>query len=357
MICLRAALPFASSSPLRLGLKPSSRSAALRVAAMSSSAPAVAAPIEHIVLIKVRPEAAASGAAAAMVSSLQALSTAVPGLSYIHVGPVLRLRSPAAEALGPTHLLHSRYATKPDLAAYAAHPAHVAAVQGHVLPNALDTTAVDWVNAARVPSPVAPGSAVRLTLAKVKEGLPYGELTFTFQRQGHWHRSNSMMYYNYRTHCSHPQHVLVRCQYSKSSGHVCNLCDTGFRGLIGLRCKACDFDIHETCADYFQPAISFFAHPWHGLALGRVAADDRVCDLCEEACPRGSFVYRCVPCGFDVHPLCTMFPAAVRSPLHPEHELGMVPASSASSTPGQYCLCSGCGEPCGGWFYRCGTCG
>uniref|UniRef100_A0A0E0AMJ5 Stress-response A/B barrel domain-containing protein n=1 Tax=Oryza glumipatula TaxID=40148 RepID=A0A0E0AMJ5_9ORYZ len=118
MICLRAAFPLtsSSSSPLRrLALKPSSsRAAVLRVAAMSS---AIAAPVEHIVLIKVRPEAAVSGAAAAMVSSLQALSSVVPGLSYIHVGPVLRLRSPAAEALGPTHVLHSRYATKPDLAA------------------------------------------------------------------------------------------------------------------------------------------------------------------------------------------------------------------------------------------------
>ena len=39
----------------------------------SVAAPTVAAPVEHIVLIKVRPEAAASGAAAAMVSALQAL--------------------------------------------------------------------------------------------------------------------------------------------------------------------------------------------------------------------------------------------------------------------------------------------
>uniref|UniRef100_A0A0D3GTE5 Stress-response A/B barrel domain-containing protein n=1 Tax=Oryza barthii TaxID=65489 RepID=A0A0D3GTE5_9ORYZ len=176
MICLRAAFPLTSSfssSPLRrLALKPSSsRAAVLRVAAMSS---AIAAPVEHIVLIKVRPEAAASGAAAAMVSSLQALSSVVPGLSYIHVGPVLRLRSPAAEALGPTHVLHSRYATKPDLAAYAAHPAHVAAVQGHVLPNALDTTAVDWVR----PEAAASGAAAAMVsslqaLSSVVPGLSY----------------------------------------------------------------------------------------------------------------------------------------------------------------------------------------
>ncbi|KAM0838332.1 hypothetical protein ACQ4PT_061042 [Festuca glaucescens] len=182
MICLRVRaipsprlhLPLLASSPLRR-LRPS---AVVRAAAMSSStaAPAIAAPIEHFVLIKVRPEAASSGAAAAMVSSLQALSALVPGLSYIHAGPVLRLRSPAAEALGPTHLLHSRYAAKPDLAAYAVHPAHVAAVQAHVAPNALDSTAVDWVNAAELPSPVAPGAAVRLTLAKVKEGVEVAQL-------------------------------------------------------------------------------------------------------------------------------------------------------------------------------------
>ncbi|KAG2638297.1 stress-response A/B barrel domain-containing protein UP3-like [Panicum virgatum] len=174
MICLKA-----FSSPLQLPtlrrLAPSSSS--LRVAAaMSSSSSAVAAPVEHIVLFKARPEAVASGAAAAMVSSLQALATQVPGLAYIHAGPVLRLRSPAAEALGPTHLLHSRYATKQDLATYAAHPAHVAAVQGHVLPNALDITAIDWVNSAELPSPVNPGSAVRLTLAKVKEGVEVAQL-------------------------------------------------------------------------------------------------------------------------------------------------------------------------------------
>jgi soluble cytochrome b562 len=141
-----------------------------------SSSSAVATPIEHVVLFQARPEAVASGATAAMISSLQALATAVPGLAYIHAGPVLRLRSPAAEELAPTHLLHSRYATKEDLASYATHPSHVAAVQGHALPNVLDITAVDWVNAAPLPSPAASGSAVRLTLAKVKAGVEVAQL-------------------------------------------------------------------------------------------------------------------------------------------------------------------------------------
>lgn len=177
MICLKA-----FSSPLHLPtlrrLTPTSslRVAASASAAAMSSSSAVATPIEHFVLFKARPEAVASGATAAMISSLQALATAVPGLAYIHAGPVLRLRSPAAEALGPTHLLHSRYATKEDLASYATHPAHVAAVQVHALPNVLDITAVDWVNAAPLPSPAASGSAVRLTLAKVKAGVEVAQL-------------------------------------------------------------------------------------------------------------------------------------------------------------------------------------
>ncbi|TVU26460.1 hypothetical protein EJB05_29007, partial [Eragrostis curvula] len=103
-----------------------------------------------------------------------------PGLAHLHAGPVLRLGSPAAAALGPTHVLHSRYAAKSDLAAYAAHPAHVAAVQAHVLPNALDTTAVDWVNAApAVSCPVAPGSVVRLTLAKAHDGVDLAQVVET----------------------------------------------------------------------------------------------------------------------------------------------------------------------------------
>ncbi|KAL5198577.1 hypothetical protein ABZP36_002089 [Zizania latifolia] len=167
-----------------------------------------------------------------------------------------------------------------------------------------------------------------------------------------------MNYHHHRLHCSHPQHYLVRSQYREKSGHghVCDLCGGGCSGLIGYRCEACDFDIHEACADHFQPAIYFFAHTWpHSLALGRVADDNRICDLCTEGCPRGSLVYRCVPCGFDVHPLCSTLRAAVRSPLHPQHELGVLTASSLR--PGQFYLCSACGELCSGWFYSCGFCG
>lgn len=175
MVCLKALSSPLHHLPTLRRHNRCSVSALRRIPAAAASA-AVTTPIEHMVLIKVRPEAADSGAAAAMVTALQALGTQVPGLAYIHAGPVLRLTSPAAMALGPTHVLHSRYATEVDLRAYAAHPAHVAAVEAHVLPVALDTTAVDWANAAPAPSPVAPGAIVRLTLAKAKGGVDPGEV-------------------------------------------------------------------------------------------------------------------------------------------------------------------------------------
>jgi hypothetical protein len=48
------------------------------------------------------------------------------------------------------------------------------------------------------------------------------------------------------------------------------------------------------------------------------------CDLCREECP--------AQCMFDVHPLCTMLPQTIRSPLHPAHDLCMVPAVKMSTS-------------------------
>jgi Stress responsive A/B Barrel Domain len=57
---------------------------------------------------------------------------------------------------------------------YANDPAHVKVVKECVLPICDDIMAVDWVAEGLVPGPVAPGSAIRLTLAKLKEGnLPF----------------------------------------------------------------------------------------------------------------------------------------------------------------------------------------
>ncbi|KAK3125666.1 hypothetical protein QOZ80_7BG0608130 [Eleusine coracana subsp. coracana] len=153
-----------------------------------------------------------------------------------------------------------------------------------------------------------------------------------------------------QSHFADP-HKLSRVEYSGRVGHTCNICGLELAGIAGYRCKACDFDVHEVCADHFTETASFFAHPWHPLKLSRIpptssdSATRWYCDMCMEIFPPGSFAYRCVGCMFDVHPLCTMVPQTIRSPLHPEHDLNMVPS------PGG---CRVCSEVLPIWHYVCG---
>ncbi|KAJ3705337.1 hypothetical protein LUZ61_009042 [Rhynchospora tenuis] len=143
-------------------------------------------------------------------------------------------------------------------------------------------------------------------------------------------------------HCSHPAHSLARIQ-SPSGVYTCDLCETWGSGLH-YRCDACDFDLHEHCAE-FPETISFFAHPWHDLHL-KPDTGYRICDLCRE--PVKGFYYRCIPCNFDVHPHCTKIQQIVRTELHPEHNLCLVPSLNE---------CSACKLFNGHiWLYRCGMC-
>ncbi|XP_050270113.1 stress-response A/B barrel domain-containing protein UP3 [Quercus robur] len=125
--------------------------------------------IEHVVLFKVKDNTDPSKINA-MVNGLNALIS-LEQVVHITAGPVLRTRS---QPLTFTHVLHSRYKSKDDLAAYSAHPSHVSVVKENVLPIVDDIMAVDWVSSSddeghvySVPS----GSAVKLTLLKLKENL------------------------------------------------------------------------------------------------------------------------------------------------------------------------------------------
>ncbi|WOL02629.1 stress-response A/B barrel domain-containing protein UP3-like [Canna indica] len=165
--------PLPLSSPLRwprasLSFSASSSSHAVSMAAVST--------IEHVVLFKVRDNTEPSKIDA-LVSNLRSL-VSLDVVTHLAAGPVLRHRSAAASAGGFTHILHSRYRSKDDLATYTAHPAHVTAVKEYVLPISEDIMAVDWVVDLVGPAVPPPGSAVRLTLAKPKEGAT-AELTQT----------------------------------------------------------------------------------------------------------------------------------------------------------------------------------
>ncbi|KAI0507908.1 hypothetical protein KFK09_014036 [Dendrobium nobile] len=74
-----------------------------------------------------------------------------------------------------THFLHSRFLSKPDLAAYTVHPSHLAVVHQNA-PIIEDIFAVDWaadLDGEIVPSP---GSAMRFLIAKPQEGKQAAEI-------------------------------------------------------------------------------------------------------------------------------------------------------------------------------------
>lgn len=122
--------------------------------------------IEHIVLYKPKPDADPS-AINAMLSNLNSLAS-LDSVLHLSVGPVSRCRS---NSLTFTHMLHSRYRSKSGLISYSENPNHVSVVANYVKPVVDDVMAVDWVADDFSGSPViSPGSALRLTVLKQKEG-------------------------------------------------------------------------------------------------------------------------------------------------------------------------------------------
>ncbi|XP_072957822.1 protein VACUOLELESS GAMETOPHYTES-like [Typha angustifolia] len=147
------------------------------------------------------------------------------------------------------------------------------------------------------------------------------------------------------SHFTHTNHKLEKIL--RETSFTRDLCKQ--RGTAGVRyrCDVCDFDLHEHCSVCPNTLPTFFAHPWHPLTLSPPPSDPRVCDICRE--PLNGYTYRCEPCGFDLHPLCMLTPQTVRTNLHRAHRLTLIPAGP--------CYCSGCGELCLVWRYRCGLCG
>ncbi|KAG0456160.1 hypothetical protein HPP92_023948 [Vanilla planifolia] len=133
--------------------------------------------VDHVVLFKVR-DSTDPSKIDAMISNLRSLVT-LDIANYLTAGPILRNRSAASESAGFTHLLHSRYRSKADLATYSAHPAHLAVVKENVFTICDDIMAVDWdakIESSVALAPSSPGSAMRLTLAKPREGAIAADL-------------------------------------------------------------------------------------------------------------------------------------------------------------------------------------
>ncbi|RVX05446.1 Stress-response A/B barrel domain-containing protein UP3 [Vitis vinifera] len=123
--------------------------------------------IEHVVLFKVKDEtepAKVSG----WLSGLNGLAS-LDQVLHLSAGPIHRDLSSAFKF---THMLHSRYSSKEDLSGYSGHPSHLRVVKELGSPILEDLMAVDWV-ADDLSGPVVPrpGSAMRLTIMKLKGGL------------------------------------------------------------------------------------------------------------------------------------------------------------------------------------------
>lgn len=102
-----------------------------------------------------------------MVSRINSLKS-LDEVLHIAAGPLRSIRS---SSLSFNYMLHSRYASEGDLDAYTVHPTHVSVTKDNAR-LVDDIMAVDWVaDDLRGPVVLPPGSALRFTLLKLKEGL------------------------------------------------------------------------------------------------------------------------------------------------------------------------------------------
>ncbi|CAJ1940478.1 unnamed protein product [Sphenostylis stenocarpa] len=122
--------------------------------------------IEHVLLFNVKDDVAPSEAET-MVKRIDSLAS-LEQLLHLTVGPLLRIRT--STPFNFTHFYHTRFNSKHDLHAYVAHPAHLAVVDANAS-LVDDLMALDWV--AEVPGGAVtpPGSALRVTFLKLKEGV------------------------------------------------------------------------------------------------------------------------------------------------------------------------------------------
>ncbi|GJN33049.1 hypothetical protein PR202_gb21606 [Eleusine coracana subsp. coracana] len=76
---------------------------------------------------------------------------------------------------------------------------------------------------------------------------------------------------DHRRHYAHPQHLVMRTYYNGASTHIYHICGSkvqacGPRRLSlqpgpSYNAQGCEFNIHESCTNYFEESASFFVHP------------------------------------------------------------------------------------------------
>ncbi|KAM7257851.1 hypothetical protein ACFE04_013592 [Oxalis oulophora] len=121
--------------------------------------------IEHIVLLKVNDDQITFNNISNNLKNLTSIEHAL----HLTAGPIHRLRSSSPSSPEFTHILHGRYSSKDQLAAYADHPTHVSVVKLNQ-PSVEENMAVDWIAADGGDEFKLPvGSTLRVCLIKLKE--------------------------------------------------------------------------------------------------------------------------------------------------------------------------------------------
>ncbi|PWA37013.1 C1-like protein [Artemisia annua] len=136
------------------------------------------------------------------------------------------------------------------------------------------------------------------------------------------------------THPSHREHALslISTPIYPGGFFKCDAC-TQHGTRFSYHCHTCDFDLHVLCSSkplsvnthvHPHPLVLTFSSPY-GEKMGFS------CDVCKNAGLSGQWLYRCVPCEFDVHLDC----ATSKMQHGLQHNLSF-PGAAPVAHPNQY---------------------
>ncbi|KAK1274478.1 hypothetical protein QJS04_geneDACA009826 [Acorus gramineus] len=154
---------------------------------------------------------------------------------------------------------------------------------------------------------------------------------------------------------SHPMQ-LVNPPPPGATQILCNACKFPCEGGPAYRCSPCDYTLDKPCASYAR-VIRHPAHPDHPLTLSiePTAYSSFLCDGCHSQGLGSS--YYCSLCDYVLHPNCASLSRTSRHPSHP-HALTLTFVSPYGVMPFTCDVCRQIGI--GGsvmWLYRCAPCG
>ncbi|KAG6500064.1 hypothetical protein ZIOFF_039878 [Zingiber officinale] len=150
------------------------------------------------------------------------------------------------------------------------------------------------------------------------------------------------------THFSHPHQLGLAPPDPLQSPPICAGCNSCVSGNAYYFCRPCNYALDITCAKMARR----IRHPAHkdsmNIAVGVAASSCRACGR-----SGGGFVFRCDPCGYQVHCQCAAKQLTAKHQAH-SHELRLVFSPPYDEKAFSCDLC--CGTGTDHWLYRCDAC-